>query len=331
LGRSKRNQTSDSFPSRRSDLFPLYVVILNWNLPDDTIACVESVRAHAPPNVAIVLVDNASTDDSLARFRERFDGGVTLIANAANQGFAGGVNAGIRHALAAGARSVLLLNNDTLVDPAMIERLAAAARDQPRADLVGPVIYYHDPADRIWRAADQERRWLPIPLRLPDRAVVGAGERPFPVDYVTACGVLIKREVFEAIGLFDADYFMYFEDADFCRRARRAGFGIICVPTARMWHKVSLSAGKDKPSSRYAMSWGRARFYRRHPHGPSAALTALYLLWKLVRTTLADALAGDWDLILPLWAGNWDGRRDRPSRRNIFARQRRTTDDQRRR
>jgi GT2 family glycosyltransferase len=308
---------SESDIPRQSDLFPLYAVILNWNLPDDTIACVDSIRAHAPPHVQIVIVDNASTDDSLRRFRERFGDSVVLIANSANLGFAGGVNVGIRHALAAGARSVLLLNNDTLVDPAMIARLAAAGQAQPRAGLLGPVIYYHDPADRIWRTADQEHRWLPIPLRLPDRALTG--EQPFPVDYVTACGMLVRRGVFETIGLFDADYFMYFEDADFCRRARQAGFGIMCVPTARMWHKVSLSASKDKPSNRYSMSWGRAHFYRRHPHGPSPALTTLYLLGKVVQTTLADALAGDWDLVHPLWAGTWDGYRGRPPRRGDFA------------
>ncbi|HET9222179.1 MAG TPA: hypothetical protein VFO07_06735, partial [Roseiflexaceae bacterium] len=127
------------------------------------------------------------------------------------------------------------------------------------------------------------------------------------------------RTVFETIGLFDEDYFMYFEDADFCRRARGAGFGIWCVPAARMWHKVSLSARKDKPSSRYAMAWGRARFYRHHPHGPSVALTTLYLFWKLMWTSLSDARAGDWELIRPLWAGTWDGYRGRPSRRAAYS------------
>jgi len=302
------------------DLYPLHIVILNWNLPDDTIACVRSIRAHPTPNIEIIIVDNASTDDSLQIFRDQLGDTVTIIANAENLGFAAGVNVGIRHALAAGTRAVVLLNNDTLVDPALIEQLVAAARDIPSADILGPVIYYHQPPDRIWRVADQEHRWLPIPLRTPDAAVARAGTRPFPVDYVTACGVLIKRAVFETIGLFDENYFMYFEDADFCRRARRAGFGIWCVPAARMWHKVSLSARKDKPSSRYAMSWGRARFYRRHPHGPAPALTTLYLIWKMARTTLADALAGDWELVRPLWAGTWDGYRNRSPRRGAFSR-----------
>jgi GT2 family glycosyltransferase len=301
-----------------ADLLPLYVVILNWNLPDDTIACVRSLGLGSSSGVEIIVVDNASTDDSLQRFHEQLGNAVTIITNGANLGFAGGVNTGIRHALRAGARSVLLLNNDTLVDPAMLDQLTLAARELPDADILGPLIYYHQPPDRIWRAADQERRWWPIPLRMADR-VVARKTRPFRADYVTACGVLIRRKVFETIGLFDEDYFMYFEDADFCRRARGAGFGIWCVPAAHMWHKVSLSARKDKPSNRYAMAWGRARFYQHHPHGPSAALTTLYLLWKLAWTTLSDARAGDWELIRPLWAGTWDGYRGRPSRRAAFS------------
>ena len=303
------------------DPYPLHIVILNWNLPDDTIACVRSIQRRAQPGVTILIVDNASSDDSLSRFRAQLGDGVTVIANQANLGFAGGVNTGIQHALAAGAQSVLLLNNDTLVDPDMLARLAAASRDIPAADIVGPLIYYHQPPDQIWRAADREYRWLPVPLRMSDRAIARAGAQPFPTDYITACGVLIRRAVFETIGLFDEAYFMYFEDADFCRRARQAGFGIVCAPAARMWHKVSLSARKDKPSNRYAMAWGRAHFYRRHPHGPAPALTALYLLWNAARTTFADALGGDWELIRPLWAGAWDGYRGRPSRRRAFAQQ----------
>jgi len=303
------------------DPYPLHVVILNWNLPGDTIACVRSIQQGALPDVTILIVDNASTDDSVSRFQAELGDSVSVIATRANLGFAGGVNTGIRQALAEGAQSILLLNNDTLVDPAMIERMAATMRDIPGADIVGPLIYYYQPPDRIWRAADQEHRWLPIPLRLPDQAIASAGAQPFAADYVTACGMLIRRTVFETIGLFDEAYFMYFEDADFCRRARQAGFGIVCAPAARMWHKVSLSASKDKPANRYAMAWGRAHFYRRHPHGPSSALTTLYLLWNAARTTVTDALAGDWELIRPLWAGVWDGYRGRPSRRAVFAQQ----------
>ncbi len=146
--------TTTAAVERALDLYPLHIVILNWNLPDDTIACVRSIRAHPTPNVEIIIVDNASADDSLQIFRDQLGDSVTIIANAENLGFAAGVNVGIRHALAAGTRAVVLLNNDTLVDPALIEQLVAAARDIPSADILGPVIYYHQRPDRIWRVAD---------------------------------------------------------------------------------------------------------------------------------------------------------------------------------
>jgi GT2 family glycosyltransferase len=296
----------------------MHVVILNWNLPRDTIACVESVQTGAPDGVEIVVVDNGSTDDSLVRLHDQLGDGITLLGTGENLGFAGGVNIGIERAMAEGARSVLLLNNDTVVDPDMIQHLVLAASQSPHAGIVGPIIYYYDQPDMVWRIGDREVRGLPVPVKLPDQVIAGAAGSPFPADYVTACGVLVRREVFDAIGLFDTSYFFYFEDADFCRRARQAGFEVWCAPQAKMWHKVSLSAQKAKPGTRYAESWGRAHFHQTHPHGFSRVLTFAYLLSKLAVTTVRDLVHKDTDLIKPMWAGFIDGQRGRTSRASRF-------------
>ncbi|MBN1955546.1 MAG: glycosyltransferase family 2 protein [Anaerolineae bacterium] len=309
------DQDGNSLPM--TGLFPLYVVVLNWNLPQDTVYCIESVQAARLPGVEILLVDNGSTDNSLEQFQARFGADVAVIETGKNLGFAGGVNVGIAHALAAGAGSVLLLNNDTVVDREMIRCLAAAA-SSARVGIVGPVIYYFDAPERVWRFADREYRWLPTPLRVPDRVLRSAGSRPFRVDYVTGCGMLVRRPVLEAIGLFDTRYFFYFEDADFCRRARQAGFDIYCAPQAQMWHKVSASARRQRPGARYTEAWGRAQFYRRHPHGPFPICALSYLLFKSVAITLRDVLAGDRRLIPPQWMGFFDGYFDRPSRATRF-------------
>lgn len=302
------------FTPHSQALFPLYVVILNWNLPEDTIQCVESVQAGAPAGVQIVVVDNGSSDNSLQQFREHFGDTLTIVANPQNLGFAAGVNAGIQQALAEGAQSVLLLNNDTIVDREMIHHLLAAATQSPRVGIVGPAIYYYDRPELIWRYGDRQMRWLPLTRRLPERLVYRACGVPFRVDYVTACGMLVQRQVFETIGTFDTCYFMYFEDADFCQRARQAGYEIWCAPQARMWHKVSLSAQKIKPLTRYAESWGRARFYRTYSHGFSRGPVVAYLLAKSIVTTVRDLLANEPELLRPLWTGFLDGQRDRPSR-----------------
>ncbi len=296
-------------------LYPLYVVILNWNLPHDTIACVHSVVANEQSGVHIIVVDNGSIDDSLALLQEHLGDRIAVIETGRNLGFAAGVNVGIKQALASGAQSILLLNNDTVIDRRMIEELVVAATARPQAGAVGPVIYYYDHPQLIWRFADNEHRLLPVPIRLRAEALLRAGSNAFRVDYVTACGVLIRRSVFERIGLFDERYFMYFEDADFCRRIRRVGgFEIWCVPQAKMWHKVSLSARKNKPLNRYAQSWGRAQFYRSHPHSSLPVLTFVYLLARLLGTTTRDLLGRDWELVKPSWQGTIDGYLRRPAR-----------------
>lgn len=311
-------------------LYPLYVVILNWNLPEETIQCVESVQSSRARDLAavsavtegepcrIVVVDNGSRDDSVARLRERFGDSIKLLTNSTNLGFAGGVNAGLEWALSQGAQSVLVLNNDIVVDRDMIRHLVSVAESRPQAGIAGPVIYYFDEPDRIWRFADRESRWLPVPLRVPDRVVAEAAGVPFQVDYVTACGMLVRREVLEAIGLFDTRYFMYFEDADFCRRARDAGYEIWCAPEAKMWHKVSLSAQKIQAVTQYAQSWGRVQFYKKHLRGFSWLLALVYLLGRSTMTTVRHLLRGELDLLKPLWAGFLDGQLDRPPRLSSY-------------
>jgi GT2 family glycosyltransferase len=304
-------------------LTPLFVVTLNWNLARDTIDCVESVLNAGVEPSRIIIVDNGSTDGSVQAFSDRFGPDLALVCNARNLGFAGGMNAGIRYALQHGAGSVLLLNNDTVVAPTMIEALIEAGtassdqgKDVDSPGILGPSIYYHAAPNRLWKLADVEHRWLPMPLpvRLTEggawNGAVAAETGAFQVDYVTGCCMLIQRQVFERIGLFDTRYFMYFEDADFCRRARDAGFAVWCVPKAKMWHKVSLSAQRDKPLNRYHRALGQVRFYREHPHGPLAALRPAYIAAKVTQTLLRDVWRQDWELILPLLQGTIAGYRE---------------------
>jgi len=299
-------------------IFPMYVVILNWNLPEETALCIESVRVSQPSGVEIVIVDNGSTDDSVKVLQRRFGDGIKMVETGENLGFAGGVNVGIQTALEEGAQSVLLLNNDTIVASDMIHHLVSAANQAPRAGIVGPVIFYYDDPERIWCIGACEYQWLPVPVELSARTLSKAKSEPFQLDYGNACGMLIRRQVFEAIGLFDARYFIYFEDVDFCRRARQAGYEIWCAPQAKMWHKVSLTMIKQKPGMRYTEWWGRAQFYRTHADGISRGLTQAFLLAKGVKRTLNDLLARDWRLMQALWAGTLDGYLGRPSRHVDF-------------
>jgi hypothetical protein len=191
----------------------------------------------------------------------------------------------------------------------MVVHLLETLVKHPETGLVGPVIYYADAPERIWRAADNEAAWLPIPRRMADRALSTAADS-LVVDYITGCCMLVRAETIAEIGLFDERFFMYFEDADYCRRARGRGYAVRCVPAARMWHKVSLSANRIRPTTRYAASWGRVQFYRKHPHGRLAALVHPYIWARGLIVSVGDGLRGEWGLIAALWRGIYDGYRD---------------------
>lgn len=291
---------------------PLYVIVLNWNLPWDTIACVRSLQRGLLAGSAVIIVDNASSDDSLRQFGEVFGDQVMVVALESNRGFAGGMNAGIEAALQAGAGSVLLLNNDTIADADMIPRLREAAVSLPRAGILGPAIYYYDAPARLWQAGTRRSALLPVPVNLGGAALRRARGRPLRVDAVTGCAMLVRREVFSRIGPLDSRYAMYYEDADFCYRARGAGFEIWCVPRARMWHRVSLSARQVPQTTRAIAAWGRARFYRQYPHGPFPGLTLAFLLAQAALGAARDYARGDAALARLRWRATLDGYALRP-------------------
>ncbi len=285
----------------------VYVVILNWNLKDDTAECIDSVLALDYQNAHILVVDNGSTDGSMDYLSSRFPE-IQVIANEKNLGFAGGNNVGIEYALEHGADYVLILNNDTIVDRGLLGDLIKVGQADPRIGIVGPLILYHEAKDRIWELGAREYKWLPIPFSIGRRQVDrGQFSSPLPLDYVTGCSMLIKKEVFQTVGLFEPEYFSYGEDNDFCRRTREAGFKIMGVPEARVWHKVALTSKKVSKLTRYLKARNRIVFYRQHPHGPSALLTDLYLLTDGVKMLALDAWRGDTGLVKPLVRGMYDG------------------------
>jgi len=221
----------------------VFVILVNWNRKDDTLECLHSLANVTYPRMHIVLVDNASTDDSVANVKQEFPS-VDLIRNRSNLRFAGGNNVGIAHALGKGADYVLLLNNDTVVDPDFLTRLVNTAEQAPTNGMVGGKIYYYGDRNRIWYAGGRIEWWKGwishIGLREEDR---GQHDKSAQVDYITGCCLLVKRLVIETVGMLDERFFMYGEDVDWCLRAQRVGFHLLYEPGAKVWHKLSASSG----------------------------------------------------------------------------------------
>jgi GT2 family glycosyltransferase len=218
-------------------------VIVNWNGREVLGRCLSTLAASSYEGLTVVVVDNASSDGSQELVRQSFPSAV-LIENRRNIGYAGGVNAGLRHILAGGAEYALLLNNDTEIAPDAVGVLVEAMEKRPQAAIAGPMIYYYDPPDMIWSLGGKISYWSGdirhVAIREHDE---GRYRTVREADYVTGCAMLVRLAAVREIGLMDEAYWMYNEDTDWCVRAVERGYSIIVVPAAKVWHKVSMSSG----------------------------------------------------------------------------------------
>jgi GT2 family glycosyltransferase len=252
---------------RERDAAPsIAIIVLNWNGRDLTLDCLRSLEGVTTPNLRTVLVDNASADGTVEAVRRRYHDRVTIIQNADNLGFAAGNNVGIRQALADGADFILLLNNDTVVAEDFVDHLVKPMLDTPGIGITAPKIYYAEPEKQIWFAGGEISLWRGTAKHTGIRAMdAGQFDTAHDIDYASGCAFLARRAVFEKIGDLDPGYRAYFEDADFCLRARDAGFRIRYVPAAHVWHRISASTGgqlsRKKAGRKLASS---RRFFRRH-------------------------------------------------------------------
>ena len=242
----------------------IWIVVLNWNRPQDTLECVASLRELDYPAYRILVVDNGSTDESVDLFRELPD--IELVVNEQNLGFAAGNNRGIQHALDQGADYVLLLNNDTTVSPPLLTRMLEAAHTDPRIGIVGPMIYYSDRPEQVWFAGMRFRHGLYVVRR--GLHLDPPHDPVEEVDFVSGCGMLVPRQTWERVGLFDPRFFMYYEDLDLCIRAKEAGYRIVCATQAHMWHALSASTGgPDSPLKQYYQVKSTWLFSQKHTRG----------------------------------------------------------------
>jgi hypothetical protein len=263
------------------------MVVLTWNQRDLTLDCLASLAEMTYPadRLDLIVVDNGSADGTAEAIRDQFPQ-VVVLENEENLGFAAGNNVGIRHAMEHGADYVMLLNNDTVVDPHMLTYLIDVAESDPEIGVVGPKMLYFDPPDVIWCAGNSiewERGAALVRLQAEERDT-GADEALAEVDYVTGCGVCLRREVIEQVGMLDPRFFIYYEESDWCLRASKAGWRVLYVPQARLWHKVSAAMGVASPATDYYMKRNVLLFITKHQRG-------IFGMWLLSRVIMRDLLA----------------------------------------
>lgn len=265
------------------------VIILNWNNPIDTLACLEALMASTYENFRVIVVDNASSDNSVAQIQAAFPD-VTLLVNRENLGYAEGNNVGIRYSLQRECDYVCVLNNDTIVDASFLDELVSEAESAADIGMVGPKMYFFEPRDRIfaagsfviWDNGDLNHRGI---WQTESAAKPLYDDRPEDVDFIVGCGVLVKREVIECIGALDPAYYLNYEDVEWGIRAKQAGYRVRYTPRAVLFHKVSASLGQASAANTYYMTRNALRFFGLYSTG--SRRTQARIVFRTVRTVLA--------------------------------------------
>jgi GT2 family glycosyltransferase len=287
----------------------VYVITLNWNRKEDTLACLETLVCQTLSGIRVLVVDNHSTDGSPEEIAKRYPQ-VEQIINSENLGFAAGFNIGLQFALDAGADYLLILNNDTLLSPKCIELLMQAV--SPEVGILAPLIYYADPPERIWALGGSTHPLL-LEKHDPWAGKIDTGDYPeiLDCDFVTGCAMLFPKKVLETVGFFDEKFKMYYEDADMCHRVRQARLLVRAVSSARMWHKVaSSSGGSDSPTERYWMARSSIRYFKKHARGLQIPAVTFWRTTSALRTTLHLAGLRKWASLHAYWRGLRDGLMD---------------------
>jgi hypothetical protein len=218
----------------------IFIVVLNYNGGKLLRNCLGSLANVTYPNFSIIVADNDSKDDSLKMVREEFPK-VVVIENKKNLGFATGNNVGVRYALENGADYVLLLNQDTEVEPDFLEKLIVVGEKNPQVGILSPLIFWKRTKE-IWFSGGKIN-WLTMKSFHEKNLRTGA---PYTTGFITGCSILIKKKVLEKIGSLSENFFLYWEDADFSYQAKKADFTNLVVPESRIYHfEVSnLPTGK---------------------------------------------------------------------------------------
>src|SRR3990172_7562538 len=196
-------------------------IILNWNGLADTRGGLQSLRDASYAAQRVIVVDNGSQQDEARLLGEEFGDFIHLIRNQTNVGVAAGWNIGIRYALERGTDYVLLLNNDVFVDPGFLSELVAAGESRPDLAAACPKTYFRDRPDVIYSTGGRVNIWTATARQ------IGRGQ--------------VDRGQFERVGRLDEDSFPYWEETDWCFRARETGLKCCYVPAAKIWHKAARS------------------------------------------------------------------------------------------
>ncbi len=253
------------------------IVILHYGELSVTQKCVESLFERENYPFSLLIVNNMSDPLTKKDFPQKH---TTIINNKNNLGFAGGVNVGIRYALSQKADAILLLNNDTIITRPMLPTLVKTLQKEKRVGIVAPVIEFKKKGQTLFDLGGHVI--MPFGRTYHTEVATPSASPVKNIEYVSGCCMLIKREVFEKTGLFDERFFLYYEDVDFCLRAKQKGFLVDVASSVNIYHELSKSAGKLSALSVYHQLRSALLFGKKYNHGIFRTPNILFIFIQTV-------------------------------------------------
>jgi hypothetical protein len=288
---------------------PVAAVVVNWNGGEVVHECLRSLTRSTYPALTLIMVDNGSTDGSPQAVKQQVPS-VQVIENHRNLGYAEGANIGIRMALTQGAQFVFLLNNDLTVDIPAIGELASVLHRNPQAGIVGAKIYRQDDPTRLY-CVWEEIRYHHVITQSVGEFELDQGQYDHVREIDCACGaaMMVRREVFERVGLFDPSYFAYQEQVDFCERARKRGAKILFVPAAKVRHhgEYSLRSRNALQVKTYLLRRNSVLFMKKHGNWRTWSRFLFFVALTLTATLLTESVRGRFGFFLARLKGFRDG------------------------
>lgn len=249
---------------------PAAVILLNYNTPDYTAACIRSLQQYCNADLFdVIVLDNGSADGSLAALQSQFPE-LIFIDNKENLGFAEGNNRGLRYSIENSYTYSLVINTDTLVDEDILSKLTAHLDAAPAVAAVQPAIYWMHNRAELWNGPGYFNSVIGKPV-----SVTRPTDQVKSVEWVTGCCMLIRNSALQKAGLFNKQFFLYYEDVELSFRLRENGFQLHYLPSCKMYHEAGasgVSATKQKegflnPVIHYYNARNRIWFLRRYGRG----------------------------------------------------------------
>ncbi|MGQ9637797.1 MAG: glycosyltransferase family 2 protein [Thermodesulfobacteriota bacterium] len=264
----------------------LSIIIVNWNTKEELLRSLESIYQNkGKANEEIIVVDNGSQDGSMEELKKVFPS-VLIIQNERNLGFAKAVNQGLQ---IASGRYFLLLNPDTGLKEGVIEELYFFMEKHPEIGLIGPQLLNDDgskqnsianfPSLATELFNKSLLRWL-FPKHFPGKEEEYT--EPIEVDSVIGACIMVRKKAIEEVGLLDEDYFLFFEETDWCYRMKKAGWKIYHVPKVKVFHFQGKSVEKEKVRSKVEYYRSRYLFFKKHKGKYQLLLLIIGLIIKLI-------------------------------------------------